>query len=269
MTNGNVGFIKIFRNIVYDWKWRDPQHWKAWTWLVLNASYQDTGDLKQAQIKTTIRQLSKVSGMSKAKTFRFLKRCEEEKDIFWKRAITNFPASRAGETNSETGHETNSETNASLITLRNYDECQSQAPNGETEPETESETKSETLLKNKKEKKEVQEKEKNSRSSERGMSDHHKIFDFFVQERRKAIGVDDWNPTNGAMMGKNIKVLLRQYGVDKTIRMITNYFADPKMSNRAWPWTLFFNDPIQWIEARGSPKLARNFNWKLTEEDVK
>jgi len=269
MTNGNVGFIKIFRNIVYDWKWRDPQHWKAWTWLVLNASYQDTGDLKQAQIKTTIRQLSKVSGMSKAKTFRFLKRCEEEKDIFWKRAITNFPASRAGETNSETGHETNSETNASLITLRNYDECQSQAPNGETEPETESETKSETLLKNKKEKKEVQEKEKNSRSDERGMSDHHKIFDFFVQERRKAIGVDDWNPTNGAMMGKNIKVLLRQYGVDKTIRMITNYFADPKMSNRAWPWTLFFNDPIQWIEARGSPKLARNFNWKLTEEDVK
>lgn len=83
-------------------------------------------------------------------------------------------------------------------------------------------------------------------------TDNSRIYNTFINMRRKAINTSAWKPTDtqAVAMRANIKRLLEKYSADDMLRGLKNYFADQSLAKRAWSWKIFMDDPICWI--RGS-----------------
>lgn len=227
----NVGFTLAHRCARDDWKW--PKYWVIWQEIIWRAAYEDTDNMKRGDVEFTQREIAKATEEPRGKVRYCVERCFREGELEEIYNPANNPANNPG-----------SNPGPTRARIRNYEKYNPRngVPNPANNPANN--PKNNPSLNNKK--RSTKKKNKNPRSDERAPSDHQRIFNFFVQERRRVIGVDDWSPTNGAMMGKNIKTLLRQYGVDRTLQMLTNYFADHKQSSKSWSWNWFFNDPVQW-----------------------
>jgi hypothetical protein len=76
-----VGYIRVHRRIVNDWKWKTSLTRSAWISMLLEAKWAPDSGLQRGQLLTSVREAAKKWGISKTQVSRFLHRCVKEHDI--------------------------------------------------------------------------------------------------------------------------------------------------------------------------------------------